>query len=88
MVALGYIIAFRNQLTMGIDVDNFVSKSAGWQACGERSPQADWRRERNWDPTFSKFVGWEIAQGQEQDSNCAAGIPREIGTERRAAFAG
>jgi hypothetical protein len=35
-----------------------------------------WRRERNWDPTFSEFVGAKSPQGQEPDSNCVAGVPR------------
>jgi len=29
-----------------------------------------WRRERNWDPTLSKFGGAELAQREELNSNC------------------
>src|SRR5712672_191128 len=42
-----------------------------------------WRRERNWDPTFSEFVGRNLAGGATLKSNCLIENTREFHRSHR-----
>jgi hypothetical protein len=48
------------------------AKSAGLARAGRAEnmwPRGRWRRERNWDPTFSEFAGPNSPEGKELGSN-------------------
>jgi hypothetical protein len=54
-------------------VRRFVCKARGywafvrWQVREECSSRTAWRRKRNRDPTFSEFVGRQLARGSDTD---------------------